>query len=200
MTTTTMSTDYKTGPGEADSVADGGSEGSVVVPDEVIDQIMSTVDATDGQIELLGEDGVIAQLTKRLLERGLQAELAEELGYEPGDPAGRGSGNNRNGTFSKTVLTEVGEVELDIPRDRNGDFEPKLVPNGTTRLAKFNENIVLNRPGSDGDSVVWVSSPAATRPVRAWWLMGRRLARGSCCGRASVGKNAHQHMLTGRWR
>lgn len=117
-------------------------EGDALVSDEVIDQIMSSVDAADGAIELLGEGGVIAELTKRLLERGLEAEMTVELGYERGDPAGRGSGNNRNGTFPKTVLTELGEVDLDVPRDRNGTFDPKLVPNGTTRLGKFNENIV----------------------------------------------------------
>jgi putative transposase len=91
---------------------------------------------------LLGPNGVLAELTKRILERGLAEELSDHLGYEPGDPGGRGSGNNRNGTTPKTVITEGGPVDLDIPRDRNGTFEPKLVPKGTTRLAKFNENIV----------------------------------------------------------
>jgi len=111
-----------------------------VVPDELIDAVMANVDA--GGVELLGPDGVLAELTKRILERGLAEELTDHLGYESGDPAGRGSGNNRNGTTPKTVLTEIGAIDLDIPRDRNGSFEPQLVPKGTTRLAKFNENIV----------------------------------------------------------
>jgi putative transposase len=111
-----------------------------VVSDELIDALMSSVDA--GGVELLGPGGVLAELTKRLLERGLSEELTLELGYEEGDPAGRGSGNNRNGTTPKTVLTEIGPVDLDVPRDRNGTFEPKLVPKGVRRLERFNANIV----------------------------------------------------------
>ena len=125
-------------PGE--EVITDGAGVAAAVPEELIDAVMSNVDA--GGVELLGPDGVLAELTKRILERGLAEELSDHLGYEPGDPAGRGSGNNRNGTTPKKVFTEVGAIDLDIPRDRNGSFEPKLVPKGTTRLAKFNENIV----------------------------------------------------------
>ena len=85
---------------------------------------------------------MIAGLTKSILERALDEELTEHLGYERGDPAGRGSGNSRNGTTPKTVLTEVGAVDLDVPRDRNATFEPAIVPKGATRLKGFNENIV----------------------------------------------------------
>ena len=126
------------GPGE--EVITDGAGVAAAVPDELIDAVMANVDA--GGVELLGPNGVLAELTKRILERGLAEALRDHLGYEPGDPAGRGSGNNRNGTTPKKVLTEVGAIDLDIPRDRNGSFEPKLVPKGTTRLAKFNENIV----------------------------------------------------------
>ncbi len=115
-----------------------GSTGAV--PAELIDAVMNSADA--GGLELLGEGGVIAELTKRILERGLSEELGEHLGYEAGDTAGRGSGNNRNGTSSKTVMTEIGAVDLDIPRDRNGTFDPKLVPKHSRRLDKFNDNIV----------------------------------------------------------
>jgi len=111
-----------------------------VVTDDVLDAVMAQVDA--GGLELLGPDGVLAELTKRLLERGLAEELTDHLGYEPGDPAGHRSGNNRNGTTPKTVLTEIGAVDLDIPRDRNGTFDPQLVPKHARRLAGFNENIV----------------------------------------------------------
>jgi len=113
---------------------------SAAVTDEMIDAVMAGVDA--GGLELLGPDGVVAELTKRILERGLAEELTDDLGYELGDPAGRGSGNNRNGTSAKTVLTEIGAVDLDIPRDRNGTFDPKLVPTHARRLAGFNANIV----------------------------------------------------------
>jgi transposase-like protein len=110
------------------------------VTDDVIDQVMAKVDS--GGLQLLGEGGVLAELTKRLLERALDEELTDHLGYERGDPAGRGSGNNRNGTTPKTVLTEIGAVELDIPRDRNGSFDPKLVPKHARRLEGFNDNVL----------------------------------------------------------
>jgi len=71
------------------------------------------------------------------MERVLGAELSHHLGYEKGDPAGRGSGNSRNGHSSKTVLSEDGDVELSIPRDRAGTFEPRLVSKGRTRLDGF---------------------------------------------------------------
>lgn len=128
---------------DADQINDTdtvGADPPGAVPEELIDAVMANVDA--GGVELLGENGVIAQLTKRLLERGLNEELTEHLGYELGDQAGRGSGNNRNGTSAKTVLTEIGAVDLDVPRDRNGTFEPQLVPTHTRRLEQFNTNIV----------------------------------------------------------
>jgi putative transposase len=80
----------------------------------------------------LGEDGLFKQLKKALLERALGAELTHHLGYEKGDPVGRGTGNNRNGSYAKTVLTEDGSVEIDVPRDRNGSFEPQIVAKGET--------------------------------------------------------------------
>jgi transposase-like protein len=75
-------------------------------------------------------DGLFKQLKKALIERALGAELTEHLGYETGDPAGRGRGNSRDGTSSKTVLTEDGEVEIAVPRDRGGTFEPQLIVKG----------------------------------------------------------------------
>jgi putative transposase len=110
------------------------------IPVEIVDQLMAKVDAED--LELLGPDGVLATLTKSILERALDEELTADLGYERGDPAGRGSGNSRNGTSPKTVLTDIGAVDLDIPRDRNGTFEPHLVPKHARRLEGFNERIV----------------------------------------------------------
>jgi len=114
--------------------------GRAAVPTELIDELMAKVKTNS--IELLGDGGLIAQFAKRILERALDEELTEELGYERGDPAGRGSGNSRNGTTPKTVLTEVGAVDLDVPRDRNGVFEPTIVPKGVTRLKAFNENVI----------------------------------------------------------
>ena len=90
----------------------------------------------------LGDEGLFKQLKKALLERALGAELSDHLGYEKGDPAGRGTGNSRNGHSGKTVLTEDGAVELAVPRDRNGSFEPAIVPKGERRLDGFDGRIL----------------------------------------------------------
>lgn len=103
-----------------------------LVPPELLDQLMGKVN-TEG-LELTGPDGVLGQVTKAIVERCLEEELTNELGYAKDDPAGRGSGNSRNGTTSKTVQAELGPVTLDVPRDRNGEFEPKLVPKHSRRL------------------------------------------------------------------
>ncbi len=93
-----------------DSLGATGS-GEVFSPD-VLDGLMAKV-RSEG-LELQGEGGVITELTKRLLERALDEELTGHVGYERGDPGGRGSGNSRNGTTPKRVLTEVGAVDLDV--------------------------------------------------------------------------------------
>ena len=93
-------------------------------------------------MELLGPDGLLSQVTKAVLERALAEEMTGHLGYEKHDPAGRGSGNSRNGTPSKTLLTDVGAVDLAVPRDRNGSFEPQIVRKGQTRLDGFNDRII----------------------------------------------------------
>ena len=111
-----------------------------LVPAEVLDELMARVDAEGA--ELLGPDGLLSQVTKAVLERALDEELTDHLGYEKHDPVGRGSGNSRNGSTPKTVHTEVGTVELDVPRDRTGAFEPRIVPKGSTRLKGFNERII----------------------------------------------------------
>ena len=84
----------------------------------------------------------MSQVTKAVLERALAEEMTGHLGYEKHDPAGRGSGNSRNGATGKTVLTDVGAVDLAVPRDRNGTFEPQIVRKGQTRLEGFNERII----------------------------------------------------------
>jgi putative transposase len=122
------------------SKKDGSGPGREAVPPELIDELMAKVKAEG--IQLLGDGGLIAEFSKRILERALDEELTDELGYERGDPAGRGSGNSRNGTTPKAVITEIGEIDLDVPRDRAGVFEPKIVPKGVTRLKGFNENVI----------------------------------------------------------
>ena len=106
---------------------------------ELLDELLSGYEQPE---DLLGEAGLFRQLKKALLERALGAELSAHLGYEKGDPAGRGTGNSRNGTSAKTVLTEEGELDLAVPRDRNGTFEPLIVPKGARRLDGFDDRIV----------------------------------------------------------
>ena len=93
-------------------------------------------------VELTGPDGLLTGLTKRVLETALEVELTDHLGYEPHDPAGRGTGNSRNGKTTKKVHTDLGQVEVSVPRDRNGTFEPQVVPKHARRLEGFNEAIV----------------------------------------------------------
>lgn len=111
---------------------------STIAP-ELLDQLLANYSKPE---DLLGEEGLFKQLKKALIERALGAELTEHLGYEKGDPAGRGTGNNRNGFSTKTVLTDDGEVEISVPRDRTGTFEPQLIPKGQTRFDGFDEKIL----------------------------------------------------------
>ena len=90
--------------------------------------------ARDRGVELTGDDGLLTDLVRHVLQTGLEIELTDHLGYEPHAAEGRGSGNSRNGSYPKTVTTEVGQVELQVPRDRNGSFEPVTVPKGQRRL------------------------------------------------------------------
>jgi transposase-like protein len=111
-----------------------------VIDEQMLDRLMDRVDAEG--LELLGPDGVLTELTSRIMNRALDAELTDHLGYERGDSVGRGSGNNRNGTSPKTVLTDAGAVPVEVPRDRNGTFEPKLVAKRQRRLDGFNDLVI----------------------------------------------------------
>jgi putative transposase len=93
-------------------------------------------------VSLVGPGGLLGQITRSVLQTALDAEMAEHLGYEKGDPAGRGQGNHRNGSSPKTVHTEVGPVQVQVPRDRAGGFEPKIVPKHARRVAGFDEAII----------------------------------------------------------
>ena len=100
--------------------------------------------AKEQGVELMGPNGLLNQLTKNVLETALDAEMTEQhLGYEKHDAAGRGSGNSRNGTRSKTVLTEIGPVEIEVPRDVDSSFDPQIVKKRQRRLTGIDE-IVLS--------------------------------------------------------
>src|SRR6478736_1791904 len=119
-----------------------GSEGGrrPLVDPALADELLAKADAQG--VELLGPDGLLSQVTKAVLERALGEELTAHLGYEKHDPAGRGSGNSRTGSTQKTLLTDVGAVDLEVPRDRAGSFDPKIVRKGQTRLDGFNDRII----------------------------------------------------------
>ena len=111
----------------------------------LIDEAMAEAlieQAREQGVELLGENGLLRQMTKAVLERALAEELTEHLGYEHSDPAGAGTGNSRNGFTPKRLLTEAGSVDLDVPRDRDASFDPQVVRKGQRRLDGI-EKIVL---------------------------------------------------------
>jgi putative transposase len=92
--------------------------------------------------DIIGENGLLKQLTKAILERAMQAEMSEHLGYGKHDPAGNNSGNSRNGKTTKTLKGDFGEMPLETPRDRSGSFEPKMVAKGQTRFTGFDDKIL----------------------------------------------------------
>jgi putative transposase len=108
--------------------------------EQLVKQLVSRVKT--GGLKLTGEGGVLQQLTKRPLESALDGEITDHLGYDKHDPAGRGTGNSRNGTRSKTVLTDVGPVQVDVPRDRDASFEPKIVAKQQKRLTGVDEMVI----------------------------------------------------------
>lgn len=127
---------------DLDDVAPGSARElrRALVSDALIDEVIAQ--AGDQGITLTGDGGLLPELVKAVLERGLAVELDDHLGYVKGDPAGRGSPNSRNGFTPKTVGTEVGPVPLGVPRDRQGSFEPRLVPKGARRLDGLDEMII----------------------------------------------------------
>jgi putative transposase len=110
-----------------------------LLPNELIDQLMAG--AKTGE-EITGQGGLLSQLTKRMVERAMEVELTDHLGYEPhAEPPG-GAGNTRNGSTPKTLLTEHGPVEISTPRDRDGSFEPQIVRKRQRRFDGFDDKIL----------------------------------------------------------
>ncbi|HIW30806.1 MAG TPA: transposase [Candidatus Luteococcus avicola] len=98
--------------------------------------------ARETGIELTGADGLLTALTRQVLQFALEEEMAAHLGYDKHDPVGRGSGNSRNGSTPKTVRTEIGDVTIQVPRDRAGTFEPQVVKKHQRRLSCFDEAVI----------------------------------------------------------
>jgi putative transposase len=106
---------------------------------EILDEIMK--DYAEPK-DLLGEKGLLHQLTKGLIEKALGAELTSHLGYEKYDAKGRKSGNSRNGSSSKKMIGKQGEIQIEIPRDRNGEFEPQLIKKNQKRFDGFDDKVI----------------------------------------------------------
>jgi putative transposase len=106
---------------------------------EVLDELLKGIKTQD---DLAGPNGLLKAITKALLERMLEGELTHHLGYEKNDPAGYGSGNSRNGKTRKTLKSEQGELEVAVPRDRQGSFEPQLIRKHQTRWDGLDEKII----------------------------------------------------------
>lgn len=110
---------------------------------EVRDWAAELVDRARAEcVSLTGDDGLLTALVRQVLQTGLEVEMTDHLGYEPHAVEGRGSGNSRNGSYPKTVKTEIGEVDLRVPRDRNGTFEPATVSKGQRRLDGLSGNVI----------------------------------------------------------
>lgn len=109
------------------------------IEDEIIDNLLKGYKEPE---DLIGEGGLLAQLTKRLLERAMSAEMTEHVGYEKHEAAGRNSGNSRNGKTAKTIKGTFGTLPIEVPRDRNGTFEPKIIGKHQTRFTGFDDKII----------------------------------------------------------
>ena len=106
---------------------------------ELIDELLKDYQKPE---DIIGENGLLKRFVKAVLERAMNAELTHHLGYEKHDPAGNNSGNSRNGTSSKTVKGDFGELEIEVPRDRVSTFEPQILPKHQTRFTGFDDKIV----------------------------------------------------------
>lgn len=111
----------------------------MTVSNEVLDSLLSNYKKPE---DLIGEHGLLKQLTKLLVERALQAEMAEHLGHGKHEAVANPTGNTRNGKSAKTLKGDFGELAIEIPRDRQGTFEPQLVPKHQTRWTGFDERII----------------------------------------------------------
>jgi putative transposase len=111
----------------------------MAIDEKLLDELLANYKSPE---DIIGENGLLKQMTKALLERAMNAELSQHLGFARHDPAGYKSGNSRNGKTKKKLKGDFGEIELETPRDRNGSFEPKIVGKGQTRFTGFDDKII----------------------------------------------------------
>jgi len=111
----------------------------MVIKKELLDELFASVENPQ---DLMGEDGLLKELKKALLERAMNAELEDHLGYAKNDPVGRNGGNSRNGHGRKTIIGEDGEMEISTPRDRDATFQPQIIKKGQRRFEGFDDKII----------------------------------------------------------
>jgi putative transposase len=109
------------------------------ISDKLLDELLRDYDKPE---DLLGKEGIIAQLKKRLIERAMEAEMDEHLGYKKHEIKGRGSGNSRNGHASKQVITDDSRIDIAVPRDLKSDFEPQIIPKDKRRFDGFDDKVI----------------------------------------------------------
>jgi putative transposase len=136
-------TDVMTADVDTDAVTnlDSPSVKADALDEQLVGQMVAQARANG--LQLTGEGGLLQRLTKLVVESAMEGEISDHLGYDKGDPAGKNGGNSRNGARAKTVLTEVGPVEIAVPRDRQGSFEPQIVRKSQRRLSGV-EDMVLS--------------------------------------------------------
>jgi putative transposase len=133
----TPMTEMMSGVSKRDDVPAGGGDD---LDEQLIDQLVER--SRSRGLQLTGDGSVLQQLTKRFLESALEGEITDHLGYGKHDPAGHNTGNSRNGSRAKTVLTDVGPVEISVPRDRDASFDPKIVAKRQKRLTGVDELVI----------------------------------------------------------
>lgn len=129
-----------TAPGTAAVAKNGPGQPADDADAELVAQLVKQARAAG--LQLTGDGGLLQQLTKRVLESALEGEITDHLGNDKGDPAGENGGNSRNGVRSKTVLTDVGPVEIEVPRDHDGSFASQLVKKRQRRLSGVDDMVI----------------------------------------------------------
>ncbi len=114
-------------------------EEPMTIPKDLLDALMKDYKNPE---DLIGETGLLKQLTKQLLERAMQAEMTEHLGYEKNAPSSKDTDNSRNGNYKKRVKGDFGNLDIDVPRDRDASFQPVILPKGQSRFTGFDDKII----------------------------------------------------------
>lgn len=135
-----MTTDQVQGVVEDSGTEEASRRLAELVAPETIDRILADAQASGTPLD--GPDGVLNLMSKAVIERALAVEMDAHLGYPKNDPEGRGTGNSRNGFSAKTVTTNTGKVRIEVPRDRNGAFEPRIVKKHQRRLGQVDDMIL----------------------------------------------------------